>query len=254
MEERKIQIYLDTVNKWTYFNMLLLYPIFLFALTKLPFLMIGALKYFYRTDEAIGRFYIDALEFRISLDSRIGTLMFCLSYIVVIHIVLMRKKNKIQCVYKINLLLLLYSPIAYYQYFITFQLLISDTGLKLVAWIIFPMPLIAIVYLYLTKKEDYLSKVREKIIKHIFRFGIPSSLIYISCKYLFAEVRQVETEIIGRLFFLLPIVWCIAFSFLLPSCLETVLFFKKVNENQEEYRKNMGYSTKEWYGEKSKMR
>lgn len=247
--EKDIKPYIDTVDRWRIWKMLVLLPVFISSLIVLPSAFIYLTKQASLNEKDK---YVSNFEYNLELP--INTLWFisALFCILLLILVVISKKNKIKAIFINNVILTISYFIFYYQIIVALQLFIIYLPIRVINWLLFFLSIVYILYILFTGKYDHLNFITKNRVAIITKIAGVLWIINIIISSFFEGIKNLKTIFWISITPFMPIIVIILSIGLFNYVLASLRFLFEVNRNQEKYRLEYNYSIKEWYGLKSK--
>lgn len=243
---------IETTRRWNILMMMFVAPLFVGMCILAPYLLSTFGKYANQNQIGFAQ-PVTSLEFHLVLsDSLLGGLFFiCWAIYILIYIV--SKQNRIKA-YIINLYLMMTMFfVTCYGMFVGLQFFVPFLFIRLIYWILFFIAVCYIIYIVVTKhfsEVSYFTKDRTKKITNIILFLW--AVCFIS-SIMLNNLENLIVQLILSMFPLAPIFIISIMIFWYRSSLSSLINLREVDQNQEQYRQEFGYSVEEWYGKKSRQ-
>lgn len=247
MDNEKIKQMLDTVNNWKVWQFFIQFPLFIgmFILLPYPLVLLGKTGVI----ESNMNFY--ELELSMSIGINYLWILFILIWILYLTAFNVSKTNKIRAYYiNVRLLFFMY-VIAYYEIFIALQYFIDDSIIRYVNWGIFLVSFAVIIRLGVGKKKIG-REVSSKGVTFALKIIGILWVLKIFLSVIFEGFSTMSKAILSGIVGLLPGVFALISIMYLSSLIQERKNSKEIYHSQEKYRKEYGYTIKDWYGAKSK--
>ncbi|MBP2099090.1 hypothetical protein [Enterococcus rivorum] len=239
MNNKEIEPYIQTVDNWKWWKMIFIIPIFIFSLTMLPTAFINLAE---QASLKSNGWNITSLEYSLIIPTSL--LLFLL--------VLLANRNKIKSILFNNIILSFSYGIFYYQIIIAFQFFIKYPLLRILNWLFFTISIFIIIYSYSNKKFDLFNFFSKKKTEQIVKIVAILWGINLVASSLFEGLKDLKNLFWSSIVSFMPLILIILSIGVYDYGFKTIHFLKKINQNQETYRTQYGYSKKDWYGSKSK--
>lgn len=236
-----LKTHIESAMNLKWYNVVIFFPLMLIFILLPPFFFLP-IMHIYGNKHLLFIFKF----FPQTLPVKFTVLFGGIAWITMIKLLFLNSKKRMSYIFYSSIIYLLVFLYSYYLYYVTLYPLASNIFSEVLTLLLSPLPLVTL--FIKVKNLDKANRFMEKI-----NSNLPLMLgIYWVSSFFINFLSSIENSFYKSIATIFPILVILAYSWLSAYFSENIRLLWKVKNKPEMYRKECGYSVKDWYGSRSK--
>lgn len=239
-------------EKWNIWTPILLFPLFIGMVIFVGYYVVSLGQLASRGGETLAT-NLTEFESLLAVPTASWGWIFLIAWLFFIFVYYRAKRNKIQAYFYNNILITAMILPSYYSVFYGTLFFVSSLFIRIAYWSLFVGSLGYLVKSLFLKNQSKWFPISSESIKHFKNIILLLWILNIFIRLFTNGFSSFVAKVLLATLPILPLIVVMLFTTMYRSMASTMRILYNINNDQEYYRNEFGYSVEEWYGKKSKQ-